>query len=139
MKASLQPALTARRRLTVDVERTIAFMGSAARLYATPSLVQDMEIICRELLLNHIDIDEDSVGVRVEIDHLAATLEGMWVEISVRITETKGRLVTFEIEAHDAVEQIARGKHTRFVGSVERTRQSIAAKAAKAKALEAAS
>lgn len=133
MKPTLEAGLSATRRLTVDRDRTIAFLGDEARLYATPSLVRDIEETCRDLLLDHVDPGEDSVGTRVEIDHVAATLEGMPVEIAVSVAAVEGRLVTFEVTARDALEEIARGRHTRFVGSVARTRDAIAAKAAKAR------
>ena len=43
-------------------------MGEQARVYATPMLVRDIEIACRELLLQHLDAGEDSVGTRVELE-----------------------------------------------------------------------
>ena len=92
MKASLAAGVTATKKLTVDRERTIDFMGEKARVYATPMLVRDMEIACRELLLQHLDPGEDSVGTRVELDHLAATLMGMSVELTVTLVEVKGRV-----------------------------------------------
>jgi len=60
-------------------------------------LVRDIEIACRDLLLQHLDAGEDSVGTRVEIDHLAATLLGMKVELTVSIAEVQGRAVTFDV------------------------------------------
>jgi predicted thioesterase len=36
----------------VDRERTIDFMGEKARVYATPMLVRDIEVACRNLLLS---------------------------------------------------------------------------------------
>src|SRR5512147_839074 len=100
MKPTLQSGIAARRPFPVERASTIGFMGEDARVYATPMLVRDIEITCRELLLEHLDPGEDSVGTRVEIDHLAATLLGMEVEISVSIAEVKGRAVTFAVEAH---------------------------------------
>jgi predicted thioesterase len=132
MKATLKTGLSAVRRYPVDRERTIDFMGEKARVYATPMLVRDIEVTCRELLLAHLDPGEDSVGTRVEIDHLNPTLLGMEAEITATVAEIKGRLVTFEISARDNVDAIARGKHSRFVVDVKATEQRLAAKAAKA-------
>jgi predicted thioesterase len=134
MKSSLKTGLSATRRITVDRERTIGFMGEAARVYATPRLVNDLEYACRDMLLEHLDPGEDSVGARVEIDHLAPTLIDMWVEIAVRIVELEGRRVTFEVTARDSIEKIGRGRHTRFIVDKAKTEQRIAAKAAKVKA-----
>jgi predicted thioesterase len=134
MKPTLQPGLTAEASFEVDRERTIDFMGEAARVYATPMLVRDIEITCRNLLLQHLDAGEDSVGTRVEIDHIGATLLGMTVTLTVRVAEVKGRGVVFEIEGRDTIEPIVRGKHSRFVVDVAKTAQRLAAKAAKAAA-----
>ena len=131
MKPTLQPGLAAEATITIDLDRTIDFMGDAARVYATPMLVRDIEMTCRNLLLQHLDAGEDSVGTRVEIDHIGATLLGMPVTLSVRVAEVNGRAVVFEVEGR---EPIVRGKHSRFVVDVAKTAQRLAAKAEKAKA-----
>ncbi|HLT27707.1 MAG TPA: LysR family transcriptional regulator [Zeimonas sp.] len=132
MKDSLAKGLTTTRKIRVDRERTIDFMGENARVYATPMLVLDIERIARELLLEHLDAGEDSVGTRIEVDHLAATLMGMDVELTVTVSEVKGRAVSLEIEGRDNVETICRGKHNRFVVGVDTTVARLAAKAQKA-------
>jgi len=134
MKPTLQPGLESNASFDVDRERTIDFMGEAARVYATPMLVRDIEMTCRNLLLAHLDPGEDSVGTRVEIDHIGATLLGMPVVLTVRVAEVTGRAVVFEVEGRDAVEPIVRGRHSRFVVDVAKTAQRLAAKAEKAKA-----
>ena len=133
MKNTLAAGIAAKRKIVVDRDRTIDFMGEQARVYATPMLVRDIEMTCRELLLEHLDAGEDSVGTRVEVDHLAATLHGMTVEISVSAAEVKGRAVSFTVEAHDGIDTICRGRHSRFVVDVNQTKQRLAAKAAKAR------
>ena len=105
MKASLAAGVTATAKFVVDRERTIGFMGEKARVYATPMLVRDIEIACRELLLQHLDPGEDSVGTRVELDHLAATLLGMRGRAHGRRSlEVKGRAVTLEVSGRDSVD-----------------------------------
>lgn len=132
MKGSLQPGVTGSATVEIDRDRTIDFMGEKARVYATPMLVRDIEVLCRNLLLEHLDAGEDSVGTRVEVDHLAATLMGMSVTLTARIAEVKGRAVTLEIEGRDGVEPICRGRHQRFVVDVKTTEARLAAKAQKA-------
>ena len=136
MKPSLVSGFSTTRRITVDRSRTIGFMGESGRVYATPELIRDIERTCRDLLLEHLDEGEDSVGARVEIDHLAPSLLDMWVEITVTAAEVKGRRVTFEVTARDAVDPVARGRHTRFVIDKAKSQERLAAKAAKAKASE---
>lgn len=132
MKPSLAAGSTATTRIEVDRDRTIDFMGENARVYATPMLVRDIEVACRNLLLEHLDAGEDSVGTRVEVDHLAATLLGMTVTLVVTVAEVKGRAVTFDVSAGDSVEPICRGRHARFVVDLKSTEQRLAAKAKKA-------
>src|SRR4249920_1554824 len=119
MKPTLQAGIATKRTFRVDRERTIDFMGDKARVYATPMLVRDIEVTCREFLLEHLDAGEDSVGTRVEIDHLAATLMGMDVEVAISVAEVKGRAITFAVEAHDGLDAVCRGKHMRFVVDVK--------------------
>ena len=83
MKPSLRAGVSGTRRIVVDRDRTIGFMGEAARVYATPALVSDIEYACRDLILEHLDAGEDSVGIEVAVQHLAPTLPGMMVEIDV--------------------------------------------------------
>jgi predicted thioesterase len=132
VKATLQAGLRHSAKYEVTRDRTIDFMGEKARVYATPMLVRDVEIACRELLLKHLDAGEDSVGTRVEIDHLAATLMGMTAELDIELVEVKGRAVTFKVEGRDNVEPICRATHMRFVVDVASTEKRLAAKAAKA-------
>lgn len=135
MSEALKPGLSATRRIDIDADRTISFMGEDCRVYSTPKLLYDIEIACRDLLLEHIDAGKDSVGTRVELDHIGATLLGMWVEITVTLTEVNGAAVGFDFSARDAVEEVARGKHNRFIVGVEKTVQRLKAKLAKASAV----
>ena len=133
MKSSLVAGLSATRRYEVDKGRTIGFMGDEARVYNTPALIYDMEVTARDLLLEHSDAGEDSVGTRVEVDHMAPTLLGQWVEITVTIEEVKGPGVTFSFTAKDSLDNIGKGVHKRFVVGVEQTKARLLAKAEKAK------
>ena len=132
MKPTLTPGLSHTTTLTVDRDRTIDFRGEQARVFAAPMLVRDIAIACREWLLQHLDAGEDTVGTRVELDHLAATLMDMPVELTLGVAEVKGRAVTFDISGRDSVEPICRGRHTRFVVDVKVTEGRLAAKAGKA-------
>jgi len=137
MKPTLQPGIAAENTITVDRDRTISFMGDAGRVYATPVLVRDIEHTCRDLLLQHLDAGEDSVGTRVEIDHVGATPLGMKVTLAVKAVAVDGRSVTFEVEGRDAIDAVVRGRHTRFVVDTAKTMQRLAAKVEKARALGA--
>jgi predicted thioesterase len=137
MKQSLRPGISKVRRLTVDRDRTIGFMGEEARVYGTPEFIRDIEHTCRDLLLEHSDAGEDSVGIEVTIKHTAATLLGMEVEIAATVTAMDGRRVALEVTARDELEPIGMGSHSRFIVDVAKTYERLKAKAAKRTAVHA--
>jgi predicted thioesterase len=122
------------RRFAIDKDRTIGFMGDELRVYATPSMVLDIERTCRDFLVEHLKEGEDSVGARVEVDHLGPTLLGMWVDVAAKVASVEGPRVTFDVEVKDALDVVGRAKHVRFIVDKARQKQRLEAKAAKAKA-----
>jgi predicted thioesterase len=95
-------------------------------------LVRDVEVACRELLLQHLDPGEDSVGTRIELDHLGATLQGMPVALDVELVALEGRAAKFSVTGSDSVDPICKATHHRFIVDVAKTEQRLAAKAQKA-------
>ncbi len=131
MKPSLRPGLSRVNRIIIDRERTIGFMGEQARTYATPAMIRDIEYTCRDLIVEHADPGEDSVGMEVAVKHLAPTLMGMTVEIAVRVIAVDGRKVSFEATVKDELDQVGAGTHTRFVVEKAKTFERLKAKAAR--------
>jgi fluoroacetyl-CoA thioesterase len=132
MKASLKAGIATSKTVAVDDSRCIGFMGKEAAVYATPRMVSDVEYTCRDMLLEHLDAGEDSVGAHVTIDHLAPTPMGLSVSIEVRVAEVDRRKVVFDFSVKDPVEEVGRGRHVRFVVDTAKTRERLAAKRAKA-------
>jgi fluoroacetyl-CoA thioesterase len=132
MGTELTVGMTENRRINVDKTRTIGFMGEDCRVYATPSLIADIEHTCRDLILDRTPDGEDSVGFTVSITHMAPTLMGMDVDITATVAEFDGRKVVFDIVATDPLDTICKGRHERFVVNVEKTKARLLAKAAKA-------
>jgi predicted thioesterase len=139
MKESLRPGISRVCRIAVDRPRTISFMGEDMRTYATPSMILDIEQTCRDLIVEHADEGEDSVGTEVVVRHLAPTLIGMTVEITVTVLSIEGRKVQFEASVKDDLEAVGAGTHTRFVVDKARTFERLKAKAAKLAAQPTAS
>lgn len=120
MKPTLVPGVSKRRQVTVDRDRTIGFLGEDLRLYSTPAMVRDIEYTCLELIQEHLDEGESSVGIHVEVDHLAATPLGQPVDVEVTVAGVEGRKVSLEATIRDAVETVGKGRHVRFVIDVAR-------------------
>jgi fluoroacetyl-CoA thioesterase len=128
VKTSLAAGLAFSRRVLVDDERCISFMGPENRVYATPRMVSDVEYACRDFLLAHLDAGEDSVGAHVTIDHLGATPPGVAVTIEARVAAVDKRRVTFAYTVRDPLEEVGRGTHVRFVVDTAKSRERLAAK-----------
>ncbi len=130
MTDSLRVGLHARRSVVVDVPRTTDFLCDAFRVYTTPGIVNDMEFMCRDLLLPRLAPGQDTVGARVEIDHVAPALLGATVDISAEITAIDGRRITFAFTASDRVEEVARGRHVRCIVDIDAVARRVARKTA---------
>ena len=137
MKPGLTSGMTHTQRYTVDEETTIGFMGEALRVYATPFMVRDIERACRDFLGQYLSAEENSVGARMEIDHLGPTLKGMWVEVTAKVTGVEGRRVSFDVEVKDALDLVGKAKHVRFVVDLAKQKERLEAKAAKLAQLKA--
>jgi fluoroacetyl-CoA thioesterase len=131
MKPSLRPGVSRVNRITIGPERAIGFMGEEARTYATPAMIRDIEYTCRDLILEHADAGEDSVGMEVAVKHLAPTLMGMTVEITVRVAAVDRRKVSFDVTVKDELEEVGAGTHARFVVEKAKTFERLKAKAAR--------
>ncbi|MCL5044482.1 MAG: LysR family transcriptional regulator [Deltaproteobacteria bacterium] len=133
MKTELRPGITKSKEIVVDRARTVDFMGEELRVYATPELVRDFEVLCRELLLDYVDAGEDSVGTGISVTHSGATMLGGKVTVTATIRQVNGRQVTFELLGRDEHKEISRGEHGRFVVEKAKLRSRLAAEAARAK------
>ena len=131
MKPGLTPGASHVNRIKVDRDRTIDFMGEEGRVYGTPFLVRDIEQTCRQLLLQYADPGEDSVGMEIALKHLAPSLAGMTVEITVRVVGVNRRKISFEVAARDELDEIRVGTHARFVVEVAKTIERLKVKAAR--------
>ena len=135
MRSSLKPGVTETRTISVDSGRTVEFAdpkaGKSHLVYATPALIKDIEIVCRDVILAHADAGEDSVGTRVDVLHLAPALPGQSVTITVDVNKVDGRTIGFEVSATDGLEELCKGRHERFVIDIGKTFARLDAKAEK--------
>lgn len=101
---------------TVGSEHNITFAtdGMPAVL-STPNLIGLIERTARESLQPFLEADERTVGTEIELRHLAPTPLGARVSITTRVIHVEGRKVSFQVEARDEQELIARGLHERAV------------------------
>jgi predicted thioesterase len=97
---------------------------------ATPWLIGQLELAARDAIAPCLDEHERSVGTFIEVEHLAPTPEGFNVTCRARVIHVDGPAITFQVEAHDGTEPVARGIHRRLVIDVERFARRVARKEA---------
>ena len=99
--------------LVTDAE-AVHFMGPAVPpVLSTPSMIMWMELTCRDNAGPVLKSGDDTVGVNVNIKHLAATPVGMKVRVVSKLTKVEGRAYFFDVEAFDESEKIGEGSHQR--------------------------
>src|SRR5437868_6068080 len=105
---------------TVSTEDVIDFAteGMPAVL-STPRLIGLIERAARESLYPFLESDERSVGMEIELRHLAPTPLGVSVTCLTRVIQADGKQITFQVEARDQREVIARGLHKRGVVHID--------------------
>jgi fluoroacetyl-CoA thioesterase len=86
------------------------------KVFATGFMIGLIEWTCIQALNPYLDWpEEQSVGTHVDVSHVAATPPGLEVTVKVKLVEVDGRRLVFEVEAHDGIDLITRGRHERFV------------------------
>jgi fluoroacetyl-CoA thioesterase len=142
MKATLKPGLTHRFSYRVPENKTVPHtfpespeIAAMPKVFATGFMIVLMEWTCTQLMAPHLDPGEGSLGVHVDVDHLAATPAGMTVTVDAECTEVTGQRVAFHVKAHDGIDLIGEGRHERFVVMWDKFNARLAAKMAKVKEL----
>jgi len=100
----------------VQDEHSAAHVGSgSARVLATPWLIAFMERTARDLLADVLPEGYSSVGVHVDVRHLAPSPVGSQVRSRVEVTAIQGLRIDFTVRAWDEQEMIGEGTHQRVV------------------------
>ena len=117
----IEPGLVGEATLVVETTHTASHLGSGGvDVLATPSMIALMEDEARTMVDPKLDPGQMSVGVNLNVTHLAATPTGMRVTARAEFLAVDGRNLTFKVEAHDEREKIGEGTHTRAIINLER-------------------
>ncbi len=117
----LEPGLTGTVTTTVSDADTAAALGSGdVAVLGTPHVVALVEHATVEALRNRLDPGQTSVGMRVQLDHLAPTAVGAKVTAEATLEKIQGRRLVFTVAANDERGLVAAGRVTRVVVETER-------------------
>jgi fluoroacetyl-CoA thioesterase len=129
MRASPKVGTTGEQRFVVESKHAIDFANEGMpAVLSTPWLIWFLEHAAREAVVLSLEPGESTVGVQVEVRHLAPTPLGQTVTCLARVICAEGPLVTFQLEARDKHELIARGLHQLRVIKVERFARRVSRK-----------
>src|SRR5262245_16442493 len=129
MKSVPRLGMTGEERVIVDEANRIGFADERMpAVLATPWLVAHLEYAGRHAIAPCLEDHERSVGTFIEVEHLAPAPEGFTVTCRARVIHVDGPVVTFQVDAHDGTELVARGLHRRRVIDVERFAKRVARK-----------
>lgn len=123
MKETLKPGIESEFKFHIPESKTVpalypesAEFQEMPEVFATGFMVGFLEWACIKAINPHLDWpNEQTVGTHIDVSHVAATPPGFEVTAKVKLIEVDGRRLLFEVEAHDGVELISKGKHERFI------------------------
>ncbi len=140
MKPSLQPGAKTEFSFRVPATKTVPHLFPEAHefqlmptVFATGFMVGLMEWTCIKLIEPHLDAGEGSLGVHIDVSHLAATVPGQTVTVTANCLKIDGRRLTFHVSAHDGLDLIGEGNHDRMIVNWDKFEHRVNDKAKRAR------
>ena len=123
MKETLQPNIEHIFSFSVNESKSVPALypesdefQAMPNVFATGFMIGLIEWTCIQALTPHLNWpEEQTVGIHIDVSHIAATPPGLEVTVKVKLVEVDGRRLVFEVEAHDGIDLITRGRHERFI------------------------
>jgi len=129
---NLKIGMTAQAGKIVSEDDTAVKFGSGGvRVFATPMMVALMENAALNAVDPHLGEDSATVGLSLNVKHLAATPVGMKVTAVAELISIEGKKLTFKVEAYDEQEKIGEGIHERYIIKLSKFLERAAQKSSK--------
>jgi fluoroacetyl-CoA thioesterase len=136
MKDTLKPGIESEFTFQIPKSKTVPALYPEStefqempEVFATGFMVGLLEWACIKAINPHLDWPgEQTVGTHIDVSHIAATPESFAVTAKVKLVEVDGRRLLFEVEAHDGVDLISKGKHERFIINKDKFNQKMTEK-----------
>ena len=98
----------------------IAYGSGSINVLATPAMIGLMEKAALSSVDPLLPAGHSTVGIKVDVEHVAATPIGGFVEARSELLEIDGRRLIFKVEAFDGKDMVGRGRHERFIVATEK-------------------
>ncbi len=102
-------------KIVSDADTASQWGSGLVPVYSTPALVGLLEAAAVLTLDGQLESGQTSVGIRIDVRHLAATPLGMSVRARAELVAIEDRKLIFQVQAWDEVEKIGEAIHERFV------------------------
>ena len=114
MKEGLVPgSINEQTYVTTPAMRATQLISS---VFSTPAMIGLMEGTCVRLVQPYLDDNEQTVGIHVDVRHMAPTKIGQSVTVRAELLEIKGDKIKFAVAAiNDQDVRIGEGTHRRAV------------------------
>jgi fluoroacetyl-CoA thioesterase len=127
--ANIPIGATATDQLEVTREMTVAhFHEHMPEVYGTPIMIYHLEVTAEAAIRDYLPEGWITVGVVVNVKHLAATPVGATVTTRAQVIEVGDSTIKFAVEAHDGFEKIGEGTHLRAAVEMDRFMKKLKAK-----------
>ncbi|MCB1504895.1 MAG: thioesterase [Hyphomicrobiaceae bacterium] len=124
--AQITPGLSGASTLTVGPEHTAAKVGSGViPVLATPVMINVIEAAALAAAEHLLPQGHQSLGILLNVRHIAATPVGMTITAVAEVTKVEGRTIHFAVTCHDEKELIGDGTHERVVVNVARFEERV--------------
>ena len=140
MKPTLRAGASTQFSYRVPATKTVPYLFPEAHefqlmptVFATGFMVGLMEWTCLNIVAPHLDEGEGSLGVHINVSHVAATVPGQTVTVNAECTGVEGRRIFFHVRAHDGIDLIGEGEHQRMVVDWQKFEQRVNEKAKRAR------
>ena len=118
MKNGLSPGITHEQTYVTTLEMRAKQLTSD--VFSTPAMIGLMEGTCVRLIAPYLDDNEQTVGIHVDVRHLAPTKIGQSVAVTAELIELKGNKLRFLLSAsNDQGVKIGEGTHRRALINVK--------------------
>jgi len=129
----IEPGLVSEASQEVTTALSASHFGSGTlRVYATPAMVALVERTCQEMVQARLPTGQSTVGVAIQIRHLAPTPVGGTVRVRAEVVSVEPPVIVFKAQVWDKHELIGEAEHRRAVIDVDRFMKRVEAKLAEA-------
>ena len=112
----LKIGIKGRQEITVSENNSAKTLGSGTlEVFATPAMIALMEKTAWMSVSEFLPEGDGTVGISLNVKHIAATPLGMKVHCESELTAIDERKLTFELKAYDEKGLIGEGTHERFI------------------------